>query len=113
MPQSKHTPGPWCIESVFSEALHDIALDYNIPGCGSPILIATVFDADEDSTITKEQANANARLIAAAPELLAACEAWDQGFSEWEGFDQERFLLWVNKNREMARAAIAKVNGRK
>ena len=54
---------------------------------------------------------ANARLIAAAPDLLAACMLWDQGFAEGEEFTPEQFLKWVNDNRRAARAAIAKARG--
>lgn len=50
-------------------------------------------------------------LLAAAPDLLAACELWDQGFVEGEEFDAAQFLAWVNKNRRAARAAIAKAKG--
>jgi hypothetical protein len=107
----RHTPGPWTVESVNSEALHDICLDYRIPGAGHPVLIATVFDDENPGRpgdISTIEAEANARLMAAAPDLLAACELWDQGFTEGEQFTPEQFRVWVNKNRAAARAAIAK-----
>ena len=64
--EAKHTPGPW-------EAGH-----YN----GTP----TIFDSRGNGTIplatvhdvTTGDPEANARLIAAAPDLLAACEALAQ-----------------------------------
>ena len=43
--------------------------------------------------------------------LLAACELWDQGFTNGEEFTPEQFRVWVNKNRAAARAAIAKAKG--
>lgn len=55
--------------------------------------------------------NRNAALIAAAPDLLAACELWDQGFVDGEQFDAMQLLEWVNKNRRAAREAIAKAKG--
>ena len=80
MSDNKFTPGPWRTESIFedNDARHDICLDYEIPGAGSPILLGSVF-CDEDKEgpgyITPAQATANARLMAASPNLLAACEA--------------------------------------
>jgi hypothetical protein len=60
---------------------------------------------------TEEEAERRARLIAAAPELLAACKIWDEGFVDGEEFTDEQFLKWVNDNRRVARAAIAKATG--
>lgn len=112
MPESKHSPGPWTRDAVMSEHLHDIILDYLVPDMGSPIIVANVFCEEDFGSVTLQQANANARLIAAAPDLLAACEAWDLGFTEGEQFDHAQFLAWVNKNRAIARAAIAKAKGK-
>lgn len=120
MSETKHTKGPWAVEAVNSEALHDIILDYQIPGAGHPNLVAMVYcdeDAEEGTTadrpgdISMSEAEANARLMAAAPELLAACEMWDQGFTDGEEFTPEQLLAWLNKNRRAARAAIAKAKG--
>ena len=66
---TKHTPGPWCVEAVNSEALHDICLGYQVPGAGGPILLAHVFsdeDANRPGDISTFEAEANARLVAAA-----------------------------------------------
>jgi len=52
------------------------------------------------------------QLMAAAPELLAACQLWDQGFVDGEEFDIPQLLAWINKNRKAAREAIAKALGR-
>lgn len=72
-----HTPGPWCVESATSEAYHDVALAYETPGQGHPIVIASMHFDDNDyprQLVTRSQATANARLMAAAPDLLAACK---------------------------------------
>lgn len=112
MPETKHTPGPWCVENVNSEHDHDICLGYDVPKAGSPILLASVyFDEEHDGPITQRQANWNAKLIAAAPDLLAACQLWDQGFTDGEQFTEGQFVKWVNDNRRAARAAIAKALG--
>lgn len=110
---AKHTPGPWATESVNSEALHDIIADYQVPGDGFPTLLAMVFSDDEgDGPISCDEASANARLIAAAPDLLAACKLWDEGFIDGEEFTPEQLLAWMNKNRKAARDAIAKAEGK-
>ena len=64
-----HTPGPWkCVEE--GEA-NQWALLSDTP---NHWLISFLFNGD---TMSAKQA-ANARLIAAAPELLAACEAMQE-----------------------------------
>lgn len=103
---SKHTPGPWLhsgetgdgkIQFVESDQEKD---NWNC-------LRAEI----ESDDCNYEMAVANARLIAAAPELLAACKAWDEGFVEGEQFTPEQFRVWVNERRRMAREAIAKAEG--
>jgi hypothetical protein len=56
---AKHTPGPWQINQFDAEQVCDA--DGENRGCGA---IATLHG-------TRAEINANARLIAAAPELLA------------------------------------------
>lgn len=70
---TKHTPGPFCVEAVTSEHLHDICLDYPVEGAGNSVLIASVYDDKDDrpGRISPREAAANARLFAAAPDLLA------------------------------------------
>lgn len=47
------------------------------------------------------------QMHAAAERLLAACELWDQGFTEGDQFTPEQFIVLVNSNRHAAREAIA------
>lgn len=74
MSAKKHTPGPWTfLEDGDAEALHNCRpLTICSPGKDD---LAEVF-SDEDSTVAipREQAIANARLIAASPDLLAALQ---------------------------------------
>lgn len=71
-----HTRGPWCVEAAMSDRAYDIALDYEIPEAGSPILIASTYsdegEIERPGYISPAEAEANARLMAAAPELLDA-----------------------------------------
>ena len=64
---AKHTPGPWQVNrkgQTHVEAARD----------GQGINIIANCD-DPDDIRTRDEDRANAKLIAAAPELLAACEA--------------------------------------
>jgi hypothetical protein len=60
----------------------------------------------------REEAEANARLIAAAPELLAALKAL---IIDWDAIDSDAQVpeeINDNAHWKAARAAIAKVEGR-
>ena len=59
--KTQHTPGPW---------LFDFETD-RISSRNPPTLICEVFYSSEDSIDGDPESHANARLIAAAPELLA------------------------------------------
>ena len=89
MSTNKHTPGPWKTtkESTRNQFVTD-----------------TKIRSADDSVVCVLHCNgeANARLIAAAPEMLEALEyivAWNSG--EWS----------AEKARDMAKSAIAKARG--
>ena len=89
---SKHTPGPWVVESLVDG--HDIHAPES--GC----FVATTSDPEMVwGAVTRK---GDAHLIAAAPMLLAALEliesAKDRGFG-------------IDYARGCARAAIAKAKG--
>lgn len=65
---SKHTEGPWS-SSNWTGPSPEIA----IHGANGDWIADVVVDQDSD-TASEEAQQANARLIAAAPELLAVCE---------------------------------------
>jgi len=83
----QHTPGPW--EFLPPE-----------DGCCGAIITKTGWVCDFDVSPSE----ANARLIAAAPDLLEALKEADEDF-EREGFDPE------GPYRAHIRAAIAKATG--
>ncbi|EBI1834872.1 hypothetical protein FK088_21700 [Salmonella enterica] len=72
MEQKKHTPGPWY--AVPNSSFIDIA---TAPGCYGGVTIADTCSSghifDNGDCINGETTVANAKLIAAAPELLEAC----------------------------------------
>ena len=99
---TKHTPGPWSV----SERVTILA--------GNKQVARALGAIQPDSRVSHEAADANARLIAAAPELLVIAERfvrWHDGFatneaSAFEKTQQHMALM------EEARAAIAKAEGR-
>ncbi|KOQ21815.1 hypothetical protein ABW38_26545 [Achromobacter xylosoxidans] len=91
---TNHTPGPWSTHLVDSTVVV-------IPRRPFPQQISTL----GHSEVADEQDYANARLIAAAPELLEALE-WALRAME------ARNPLWAEGERFIAaRAAIAKAKG--
>lgn len=107
MSSAKHTPGPW--GSPRTGGSFAARKDSNFGGYACMLhatngnrieRVAKVYGGDADSAAV---ASANARLIAAAPDLLAACE---RALAQ---------LLEVNphpvRTIEALRAAIAKARG--
>jgi hypothetical protein len=91
MPEHKHTPGPWEIQKA------DDA--YCIASIGHLVIMPVAGKVKHDNS------EADARLIAAAPELLEALEAMLEAYDDGVGKDWER-PYWLK-----AHAAIAKATG--
>ncbi len=77
---SKHTPGPWHVFSIYAQ--HEVR-------------------TPTDTLVAVANDRANARLIAAAPELLSALKA----MLTHMGMDEDE---WNKPTFDQARAAIAK-----
>ena len=77
---SEHTPRPWYVQPGFLTIYACEGLD--TAGCGLTQAIASM----NTSQTPQDEAEANARLIAAAPDLLAAaeraCKMLDQEFDD-------------------------------
>jgi hypothetical protein len=97
----KHTPGPW-IEKEWTECLTIFPHKGNEDEPGYPL--ATVHK-DPKHGFTADRARANARLIAAAPDLLAALENLLNPIEK--GWKVDDMTVRI----EEARAAIAKARG--
>ena len=87
---SRHTPGPWITrgESVVAHRPH-VSGGYN----EEPV---------QALTRTPEERLANAALIAAAPELLEALEAWHKFMLE--NYSKEDISFWDQTVNSIARA---------
>jgi hypothetical protein len=98
---NKHTPGPWQLARFNPERatveVETVARGDELPDQGCFIALVGAYGAGiEDAP--------EARLIAAAPDLLAALEYildWSPDGSKWSG----------ETARDMGRAAIAKARG--
>lgn len=92
---SKHTPGPWYVDTQAKRADYIRAVGDELPG--------TCAVAQMCSRGGWSESNANARLIAAAPDLLEALELCLHAvkLAGWEG----------DYSAQKARAAIAKATG--
>lgn len=98
---SKHTPGPWVVHDHPTDPFqygHHVTTADGLTVCGVTyqLMTSTPYGAEESTRV------ANARLIAAAPELLEALEGF---VSCWDACNSP--LEFVSR----ARAAIAKVTG--
>ena len=93
---SKHTPGPW---SFYDDSNDGKTNRIEIVAIGKTV--ARIYHSVPDEDLP------NARLIAAAPELLASLQIMVDRFIDTEG----SFGAWENEAIEVARAAIAKATG--
>lgn len=108
---SEHTPGPWTIEYSETSVRWPTVIAINEPGHddGSPIEVCEIsesfaIDAPPDDP-DRMVAEANARLIAAAPELFSALDKLIDVLSTGCPDD----VTWADF--AAALAAIAKVKG--
>ena len=87
-----HTPGPWLAASSFSSA---VGLPVVQQGRGRSIASVTFFNLGEGFENHDRESYANARLIAAAPDMVTAldwyadqlCEGWCEQSPDCAHFD--------------------------
>ena len=97
-----HTPGPWLASPTAS-----LGPQYAVYAEASGRDVAVVYDHDD-------RTEANAKLIAAAPDLLEACEAFVEHIQTLpDDTEKCRHLRLALNNRagDMIVAAIAKAKG--
>ena len=95
----QHTPGPWRVRTGMSRP-EGPAVFAPITMVAGDTMLVKVADCDISSSLPSDQREANARLIAAAPELLAVC----QTIAGWPHKDGETIIV------DQARAASAKAS---
>lgn len=111
---SGHTPGVMDSWTLGADTL--ISGDWRVPVLADKAPNGDMMPAQAYGT-TREIANARACLIAAAPDLLAACKAWDEWFKKLDRdtepgdpVDGIRERIHGDRIRQ-TRAAIAKAGG--
>lgn len=107
MENAKHTSGPWIVSSDRTAvlALTPVDMDNQQP-CPKVVDCASGYDAME-----YDEAKANARLIAAAPDLLAALERILYAHDNHGNGAAMGEAVLCQHYASMARAAIAKSTG--
>jgi len=96
---NKHTPGPWRLNENNNWKTNPFSITVRKPGVHS----TTIVNIPTRMTVPPQEQQANARLIAAAPDLLEALQTLPQG----PLYTDDEINLWVEK----ASAAIDKATG--
>jgi hypothetical protein len=71
---AKHTPGPWVVWDYAGHTVGIVSYD------GEPLAVAEVVDYGD--MVDPAQMRADANLIAAAPDMLAALKAFEAEFAD-------------------------------
>lgn len=112
-PETIHTPGPWVVTGDL-DSLRVVNDNSDNPNaCDGVRQVAHVVQGGYEIANYAE-AEANARLIAAAPDMLAALEASlaeMRAFAKYWTSPKMGLSRSESKAEEMARAAIAKAKG--
>lgn len=101
-----HTPGPWKVAELFR--------DERIirPGDGGGYALAAAYPQRDKHGRPHYNADANANLIAAAPDLLEACEIVLDELGKGTTSGRGGFSFLENERCQgILRAALAKVRG--
>lgn len=107
-----HTPGPWFVHDFADPAVSsDPGPEDVTVSCDHPATI-TVASMGRAMTATLDEARANARLIAAAPDMLEAVKAsLALGSKVYHNANAHEAVLDWGAVRKMLVAAIAKAEG--
>ena len=97
-----HTPAPWTVRDGHE---HSEDCPLNVWATDGRIVAAVVGMGDYLLEPATEEGQANARLIAAAPDLLAALR------DLLAGMEQHGAEKWMPHRMDRARAAITKAGG--
>ena len=111
MTDGKHTPGPWTSYPCNLERYSRV-----ITANGAMVQIAMTKEVYGDRRTYEpgEETTANARLIAAAPDLLEAAKlviAWYEAENDHKGTDFWQRVAMCRESEDALRAAIAKATG--
>ena len=97
--EAKHTPGPWKLNTDGDTGMNDSGCILDSVG---HVIVTDIYGTFKNGRTTGE-AEANARLIAAAPDLLAAAESV-LAFLEQIGYHGGGNTPAINLQRAIAKA---------
>ena len=87
--EKKFTPGPWCVSDETREKNEHGVFGIDINSLGIAVAhLATIWANTEEKVGSDPEAEANAKLIAAAPEMLESLEKltkWAGSLTDWAG----------------------------
>jgi hypothetical protein len=107
MSAARHTPGPWTVTDLDAPHDFDRSIMARTPIHGNPVAVARVYGGRILAKANSASVS-NALLIAAAPDLLAACKVLADHASEvYPHFESERGQADI----AAARSAILKAEG--
>lgn len=120
MSETKHTPGPWKHGIGHHQSYDHFGAVVSIGDGLTYKTLARLPELGDEST--NEELEANARLIAAAPDLLRAAELQEQAEDHWANCEEceytespelgcETAVKLADDARYLRRAAIAKSKG--
>lgn len=116
MSEFQGTPGPWCVDTTFALGAYGVWTDYPHPenpghdGAGYAVQICSMtVDGWLKSPISKSERNANAALLAAAPDLLASAVRLRGAMSRYDldglfGHDEEMLNAMQSVDDAVAKA---------
>lgn len=102
---NKHTPGPWFIGTDFSDQGRHIYAEQMVCDDDGEEWHPLIASTDDDERLIDWQANA--RLIAAAPEMFAALQWFDEQMRDDSALDMGKL---INEMEQRTRAAIKEVS---
>lgn len=100
----KHTPGPWVVGPIDDTVVTHLGKD------GVRYEVAAI-DGDYNDPTNWPIMEANARLIAAAPDMLEALEKAKETIRAWHGPVAWEIYDRASPEMKMINAAIAKAGG--
>lgn len=101
-----HTLGRWHVQPSF------LTIYGTSNGDGTGLTTAIASTLDGNGSLASDTMKANARLIAAAPDLLEALREWISSYDGWSDFELQRRVDPATLRRiKITRAAIARATG--
>src|SRR3990167_4305924 len=105
-PMSKHTPGPWSLSDGWQPDPHAIVDTQNVYGAAPAGVVAHVVRASQDGEYSAER-EANARLIAKAPEMQEVLVRVSRGEGAFTLDPLRHASNVIEEHKEIARALLS------